>query len=117
MPNMHPHACLSFGPTLNQDRGTMRVWIPPRRLDPDAAAIKTLLRGFGELVPELSEAAVRAECAYIATAFERNGQKKVVWAGHTIPEAVRAFRDEWAPALDLVGVYGDPAHKFAAEDA
>lgn len=82
------------------------VYVPPRELE-DVLD----LRGYE--VPELPEAAAREGVAYLATVAERDGRTKVVLGGHTTPEVVRAFMDQWAPAHGLSGVYGDPARGFA----
>lgn len=64
-------------------------------------------------VPELPEAATREGVAYLATVTDRDGRQKIVLGGHTTPEVVRAFMEQWAPAHCLTGVYGDPARGFA----
>jgi len=64
-------------------------------------------------VPELPEAAVRDGVAYLGVVTDRDGCRKVVLGGHTTPETVRTFMDQWAPAQRLVAIYGDPARGFA----
>lgn len=82
------------------------VYVPSRELE-DVLD----LRGYE--VPELPEAAAREGVAYLATVAERDGRTKVVLGGHTTPEMVREFMEEWAPAHGLVDAYGDPARGFA----
>src|SRR5690606_34992551 len=69
------------------------------------------MRGYGH-VPELPEAALREGVAYLATVTDRDGRHKVVLGGHTTPETVRAFLEEWAPSHGLVDIYGEPARGF-----
>lgn len=70
------------------------------------------MRGYGH-IPELPEAAMLEDVAYITLVADRDGRQKVVLGGHTDPETVRAFMDKWAPAQGLVDIYGDPVRGFA----
>src|SRR5690606_28872667 len=64
-------------------------------------------------VPELPEAAAREGVAFLALTTDRDGRGKIVLGGHATSETVQAFMTEWAPALRLVDIYGDPARGFA----
>lgn len=66
-------------------------------------------------VPELPEAALRACVATLATVTERDGRRKVVLGGNDPAQAgiVSAFMHEFAPALGLTDIYGNPARGFA----
>lgn len=65
------------------------------------------------VVPELPEAALREEAAYLTLVTDRDGRRKVVLGGRTFSKMVKAFMAEWAPAHGLVDIYGDPARGFA----
>lgn len=70
------------------------------------------MRGYGH-IPELPEAAMLEDVAYITLVTDRDGRHKIVLGGCTDPETVRAFMNEWAPKQGLVDIYGDPDLGFA----